>query len=250
VKLSWSIWLFNSLLQWALLAMVLWKDRWRQHAAFAFYIAFCACKTSLLIWIAVYLPHLYFPVNWGARLITVPLMIAVLVEVFAGVFRPYSTLPPGTLRWFKIALGILVVVTACSAIYYPGATPGNARNTIYLLNRSAAAIFCGAFAFTALVSSYFGIPWRTRTYGIGVGFLLFMSVDLFTSSLSAGYGEAAIAALVNVSMLSYTLGLVTWLIYFAIPDVDCNNPTLEQMRRMQRALDSAGRKVECSGKTK
>jgi hypothetical protein len=250
LNLSWSIWIFNALLQWALLARVVQKNRWRQHAAFAIYIAFCACKTSLLICISLYRPHLYFSLNWGARLITVPLLIAVLVEVFAAVFRPYSTLPPGTLRWFKIALGILVAATACAAIYYPGAAPGNVRNTVYLLNRSAAAIFCGAFAFTALVSSYFGIPWRTRTYGIGVGFLLYMSVDLFTSSLTAGYGEAAVRALVNVSLLSYTLGLITWLIYFFIPDVNGNNPTLEQMQRMQRALDSAGRKVECSEKTK
>jgi hypothetical protein len=250
VKLSWSIWIFNSLLQWVLLAMVLRKDRWRHHAAFAIYIAFCSCKTSLLMGISVYWPHLYFSINWGARLVSVPLMMAVLVEVFAAVFRPYTTLPPGTLRWFKIALGVLVAVTACAAIYYPGATPGNARNTIYLLNRSAAFIFCGAFGFTALVSSYFGIPWRTRTYGIGLGFLLFMSVDLFTSSFTAGYGEAAVRALVTVALLSYTLALVTWLIYFAIPDVNCNNPTFEQMQRMQRALDSAGRKVECSGKIK
>jgi hypothetical protein len=249
MRLGWAIWLLNSLLQWVLLVMLLGKNRWRQHKAFAIYIAFCTCKTSLLIWVSVYFPHMYFSLNWGARLVGLPLMVAVLLEVFAAVFRPYTTLPHGTLRWFKIVLGVLVLVSACAAFWFPGAVPGDARNTVYLLNRSVTIIFCGAFASTALVSSYFGIPWQTRTYGIGVGFLLFISVDLFTSSLIASYGESAAIALRNIAMLSYTLGLITWLTYFTFPDVTFNIPTLEQMRRLQMSLDSAALEVESSRST-
>jgi hypothetical protein len=51
MRLGWAIWLLNSLLQWVLLVMLLGKNRWRQHKAFAIYIAFCTCKTSLLIWV-------------------------------------------------------------------------------------------------------------------------------------------------------------------------------------------------------
>ena len=250
MKLDWTIWLLNALLQWGLLALVLWKHRWQQHSAFAIYIAFCAFKTSLLIWVTLYRWPLYFSINWGTRLVGLPLMIAVLVEVFAAVFRPYSTLPEGTLRWYRIALGVLVVLTAAAAMRFPGPSPGNLENTIFLLNRSASIIFCGAFAFTALFSSYFGIPWQTRTYGIGVGFLLFMSVDLFTASLSTAYGIAVFNALRNVSMLGYTLGLITWITYFALPDTPSHTPTLEQMRRLQKALDYTERKVESFRGTK
>lgn len=247
MPLEWSTWLLNSLLQWVLLATVLWKNHWRKHTAFAMYIAFCACKTTLLMWVTLYLRHMYFSINWGARAVGLPLIVAVLLEVFAAVFRPYSTLPHGALRWFKIALGVLVFGAACAAFCFPGAAPGAMKNTVLLLNRSASIIFCGAFAFTALVSSYYGIPWQTRTYGIGVGFLLYMSVDLFASSLTAGYGDSVIRALNIIAMLGYTLALITWLTYFLIPDADSNPPTLEQMRRLQMALDSAERKVECSG---
>jgi len=246
VSLDWAIWLLNSLLQWALVAMVLRKDLWRKHTAFAIYIVFCSCKTTLLMWIAVYHQPLYYSTNWGARLVGLPLMIAVLFEVFAAVFRPYSTLPNGALRYFRIALVTLVLLTACAAFCFPGASPRSVENTVFLLNRSAAIIFCGAFGFTALASSYYGIPWQTRTYGIGVGFLLYMSVDIFTASAIAGHGPMAAIALRKVGMLSYTLGLITWINYFAIPDLASKSPSLEQMRRLQKALDSVEKKVGCS----
>lgn len=248
MKLTLAIWMLNSLLQWVLVAAVLRKNRWRQHLAFAIYIAFCACKTNLLMWLGLYRPSSYLYVNWGLRAVSLPLMIAVLIEVFAKVFQPYSTLPKGTLRWFKIALGVLVLLTACAAHYFPGSTPGNIVNAISVANRSVSIIFCGAFAFTALVSAYYGIPWQTRTYGIATGFLLFTSVDLFAASLMAAYGTLAASALGTVSMLGYSLALITWITYFAVPDVKVDTPTLEQVRRLQRALDYAPEKVEsCHG---
>jgi len=246
--LTWAIWILNALLQWVLVAVVFWKNRWRQHAAFAIYIAYCACKTSLLIWLGLYHRASYLYVNWGLRLMGLPLMIAVLLEVFARVFRPYSTLPKGTLLKFKIALGILVLLTACAAFYFPGTEHRSLWSAILVANRSASIIFCGAFAFTAIASYYFGIPWQTRTYGIGAGFLLFMSVDLFTSSLMASYGTLAVRSLDSLSMFAYTLALITWVTYFAKPDVALHTPTLEEMMRLQTALDYSSKKVEsCDG---
>jgi hypothetical protein len=244
VTLSWAIWISNSLLQWALLALVLRRNRWRPHPAFAVYIAICACKTSLLMWVSVYRAPLYFSINSGMRLVGLPLMVAVLVEVFAAVFRPYSTLPKGTLHWFKIAFGALVLLVAAAAIYFPGAAPGNIINTVFLLNRSASILFCGGFAFTALASSYFGIPWQTRTYGIGTGFLLFMSVDLVASSLQSVYAYAVCEVLGVVSMLAYTLALITWIAYFSKPDNPSHALTLDEMRRLQGALDYPSEKAE------
>jgi len=243
-RFSWSVWIINALLQWTLFARLLKKNCWQQHPAFAIYIAFCACKTSLLIWVTQFERPLYFSVNWGCRIIGLPLLIAVLVEIFAAVFRPYSTLPKGTLRWFRIAYTLLIILTAVVALTFPGATPGDVTNTIMVLNRSASIVFCGAFAFTALFSSYFGIPWQQRTYGIGVGFLLFMSVDLFISSLVAMYGFRAGLAMNNVSMLGYTLALFTWLIYFFRTDVPFRTPTLDELKRLQKALDYSERKAE------
>jgi len=238
-----SIWVINALLQWVLLALILRKSCWRQHPAFLAYIGFCSCKTSTLIWVDLFERSWYFPINWATRFIGVALMIPVLIEVFAAVFRPYSTLPKGTLRWFKISFAALILLTTAAALYFPGPAPGS-FNTLMVFSRSATIIFCGAFGFTALFSSYFGIPWHHRTYGIGMGFLLFMSVGLFTDSLAAGYGLAIHDALREISILSYTLALVTWLIYFFRPDIPSRIPTFEQLQRLQKALDYPAEKVE------
>jgi hypothetical protein len=240
----WSIWIVNALLQWALLGLILWKRLWREHPAFTLYIAFNSSKSTLLICIRLFLPAHYFAVNSVARLIGLPILVAVLIEVFADVFRPYSTLPQGTIRWFKIVFASLILLTIAAAIFFPGSAPGDIRNTVMVASRSASIIFGGAFGFTALFSSYFGIPWPPRTYGIGVGFLLFMSVDLFASSLIATHGLPSTQILTIVSMLGYSLGLLTWLTYFARPISPPSTPSLEQLQRLQKALDSSARNVE------
>jgi hypothetical protein len=71
-----------------------------------------------------------------------------------------------------------------------------------------------------------------------------MSVDLFTSSLMAAYGAMAVQSLNSLSMFAYTLALITWVTYFAKPDIALHTPTLEEMRRLQTALDSSSKKVE------
>jgi hypothetical protein len=71
-----------------------------------------------------------------------------------------------------------------------------------------------------------------------------MTVDLFTSSLVTMYGHSIEAALYCIYMLSYTLALITWITYFAKADIPSRTPTLEQMRRLQKALDYSAKKVE------
>ena len=238
------IWTINAILQTGVLALVLWKRGWRQHPAFTIYIAYCACKTPALMWIALFSPHSYFVANSIGRSFGFPLMTAVLVEVFAAVFKPYSTLPKGTLGWYKASILALVFSAALLAIQSPPSDGDGFVGVVMMLNRSVSIMFCGAFSLTALFSSYFGIPWQTRTYGIGVGFLLFMSVDMFTGSLAAMYGPAIKDALQGVSMLGYSLAVITWIIYFAKPDIRSCTPTLEQLKRLQKALDYTAEKAE------
>ncbi len=245
IKFEWVVWILNGLFQWSLLGLVLWRKGWQRHFAFTVYIAFCAFKTTFLICLDQS-PYykLYFQVNWGFRLVALPILVAVLLEVFASVFRPYSTLPKGTLRWFRGAIISLILLTTIAAVIFPGRSPKELANFVFLLNRSVAVIFCGVFSLTALMSSYFGIPWQTRTYGIGVGYLLFMAVDLCTSALMTIYGFQVSWVVRVVSMMSFTLALTTWIIYFCIPDTPSRKPTLEQARRLQKALDATHRKME------
>jgi hypothetical protein len=244
----WPIWILNALLQWTLLLVLLWRRIWRQHPAFLLYIAFNSVKSSALMWIYLHLPHRYFAVNWSMRLIALPVLIAVLLEVFAAVFHPYSTLPKGTIFWLRVALGSLLGLTIAAAYFFPGPAPGDLTNTVLILNRSASLIFCGCFGFAALFSSYLGIPWNHRTYGIGVGFLLFLSVDLIASILGARYGVPMARSIGWISMLGYTLALFTWLSYTFTPDTASQTATLDELQRLQKALDYPAAKAESFGK--
>lgn len=243
-RLIWLIWICNALLQWGLLILLLRKNSWRQHQAFAAFIAFCCCKTSFLMWVRLFDRPIYLSVHWSTQLIVFSLMTVVLVEVFAAVFQPYYTLPKGSLSWFKIAFVALVLLTVATALCFPGSAPGNLMNTVLVINRSSSVVFCGAYGFIALFSSYFGIPWQHRTYGIGVGFLFLESVDIFAYTMIATYGYGIVAVINVVSMLAFTLTLITWIIYFARPDIPSRTPTLDQLKRLQKALDYTAGKAE------
>jgi hypothetical protein len=243
-RFIWPIWISNALLQWGLLFLLLRKNSWRRHQAFAAFIAFCCCKTSFLMWVRLFERPMYLSVHWGTQPIVFCLMIAVLVEVFAAVFQPYYTLPKGTLRWFKIAFVSVILLTVATALCFPGSAPGNLMNTVLVLNRSSSVVFCGAYGFIAIFSTYFGIPWQHRTYGIGVGFLFLESVDIFAYTMIATYGYGIAAGISVVSMLAFTLTLITWMIYFARPEVPSRAPSLEQLKRLQKALDYTSAKAE------
>ncbi len=240
----WTIWTVNALMQWGVLALILWHSAWRHHPAFTSYIAFCTCKTSFLMWVAGYKIHLYFALNTSLKAIALLLLIAVFIELFAAVFRPYSTLPKGTLYWFRMGFGFVILLSTAVAFLFPASGARDFMNTVIVLNRSASIIFCGAFGITALTSFYFGIPWQQRTYGIGTGFLLYMSVDLFCASLAAPYGPNVRNALNIVTMLGYSLALVTWIIYFVRKDSPPRTLSMEQLQLFQVALDDPMRKVE------
>lgn len=240
----WPIWIFNSLLQSLLLVVLLWRRAWRQHPAFLSYIAFNSMKSGAMMWISFHMHQRYFAVNGILGVIGLPVMIAVFVEVFAGAFHPYSSLPKGTLFLLATALGSLVVLTVAAAFLFPGAAPGSFKNTIFVLERSASMIFCGAFAFVALFSSHLGIPWKHRTYGIGAGFMLFLPVYLIAHSLTAMYGFPSARSITWVSMVGYTLALIAWTYYVLPPDAALRSATPDELLRLQKALDYPAEKAE------
>ncbi len=241
-----SVWIVNAMLQWVLLFVILWRGGCRRQPAFTAYIAFNSVKTSALIWVARHYYSQYFSVNWILRLVGLLLLIAVLAEVFAAVFRPYSTLPKRTVTLFMGILGCLVLMAAAIAFLLPGAHSIDGSGLLLVINRSVSITFCGAFVLTAAFSMYLGIPWEQRTYGIGWGFLLFMSIDMVDSSLLAAYGRSAAGVFGVISMLGYSLALITWLMYYLRIDLPRRVPTLQELRRLHRALESSPERIESS----
>ena len=125
-------------------------------------------------------------------------MTVVLMEVFAEVFRPYYTLPKGTLRWFKAAFVSLILLTTPPCCVFQDLLlesheHGYGAQSLLLdrllrclrIHRAILYLFWNSLATPHL---------RNRR-----GFLLLMSVDLFIDNLIATYGLAGIAAPVSVS---------------------------------------------------
>jgi hypothetical protein len=105
-------------------------------------------------------------------------------------------------------------------------------------------VLCGIFGFIALFSSYFGIPWRHRAYGIGLGFLFYLSVDVAFTTIVAQYGQAAFSAIRWLDMVAFMLACVIWILYFAMSEAARPVPSLEQLHRIHAALGGVSSAVE------
>lgn len=174
-------------------------------------------------------------------------MVAVLAEVFARVFDPYWYLLRATVRWYIVSLGALLACSIGLVFLFPTTASAGLTATVVLLNRSAAILFCGAFGFMALFSSYFGLPWQHRTYGIGLGFLLFLGVDVIMATAITAYGIMPNTIWQEISMLAYSLATVTWLGYFSRSYKDPELTNRDALHRLHQALAYRRAKLESDG---
>jgi hypothetical protein len=201
-------------------------------------------RSLLLFYIAHDAPALYRPASWGTDLPQQLLLVAVAVEVFHIIFRPYETLPKGTLARFLKATLAVVIIAVVFAIGYPGAQATGWLTYARAVDQATSWVLCAAFAFIALFSTYFGIPWRHRLYGIGIGFLFYLSVHVAVTTVIAQYRVPPHSAIWLLDMLAFLFANVVWAYYFSAAEAPRSVPTLEQLNKLSLILSRFAIKVD------
>jgi hypothetical protein len=167
-------------------------------------------------------------------------MLVVLVvmvrEVFHILFHPYDTLPQRTLAYFGQATAAVVVAAVAFAFCFPGAQPTAWMTFARAMDQVVSWVLCAVFGFIALFATYFGVPWRHRLYGIGIGFLFYMSVDVAVTTVIAQYRLPSYSWITLIDMVAFLAACGVWCYYFATPEVPRSVPTLEQLRKIQSLL--------------
>jgi hypothetical protein len=239
-----ALWVFAVLMETGLLGLLLWRSAYRRYPAFTVFVAFCVLRSTVLLWLWYRAAWLCVPVKWGAYVPQLVILLMLVMEVFEAVFHPCDTLPRGTLTHFLEAVGSVAVVAVAFAICFPGAQPTAWLTFARAMDQATSWVLCGIFGFIALFSSYFGIPWRHRAYGIGLGFLFYLSVDVAFTTIVAHYGQAAFSAIRWVDMAAFMLACVIWTVYFAMSETPRPVPTVEQLHRVRAALGGIRSAVE------
>ncbi|HTX40739.1 MAG TPA: hypothetical protein VMD25_02835 [Acidobacteriaceae bacterium] len=161
----------------------------------------------------------YFYGYWISYVASAVAIFFVVQEVFRNVLEPV----PGLRRLGLLAfrwISIISAVIAIGAIALPAsvaATNGDRMGPIALqMMRYVSVMEICLLAFLALSVHAFGRSFRSRLFGIGLGFGIQAAMELITSALQAG---AAIHSVVNLAQqITTTAALVTWFTYFVLPE--------------------------------
>lgn len=240
----WNLWLFGMLVQACLLVVLLCRQGYRQYPAFSLFIGFCVVRSTVLLYLAHRAIWLCTPVKWAAYVPQLIILVMVVVEVFHVVFHPYDTLPRGTVTHFVEATAAVAVVAVALAILFPGAEPKTWLRFARAMDQATSWVLCAVFGFIAIFSSYFGIPWRHRVFGIGLGFLFYLSVDVAVTTIVAHYGPTVFGTVWWVDMVAFLLACVIWGVYFGTAEAPRRVPTMDDFRRIQGALRRAAPVIE------
>jgi hypothetical protein len=137
----------------------------------------------------------------------------------------------------------VAVAAIAFAVVYPGAQASAWLTFARAMDQATSWVLCAVFGFIALFSSYFGIPWRHCVFGIGVGFLFYLSVDVAVTTIVAHF-PLAFRAIWWLDMVAFMVACVIWGFYFAAREVARPVPTLQDMQRIRAVLRRMGPAVE------
>jgi hypothetical protein len=184
--------------------------------------------------------QVYCYVYWFTQFVVDGLALAVTLEIFRDIFKPYEALRHFGTVMFRWIVAVLVLVSVVSAVSTGSLQTADILNSISLMfDRGLMTLQCGIVLFLLLSNRYIGISYRQRVFGIAVGFGLSASVSLLILSVVHWAPAAMIQPLGAVMNFSGRVGEVIWLVYFFLPQPERRiSDAAPESRRWEYALAS------------
>jgi hypothetical protein len=162
--------------------------------------------------------NLYCYIYWFCSIATDIFALAVMLEIFREIFKPYDALRQLGSVLFRWILGILVVVSVVSALSSAdGKVIDVINKSMLMFDRGLQTLQCGVVLFLLLTYKFLGISFRHRVFGIAVGFGLYAAVDLMALSVTAWAPPRIVSMAGAIANLSAMAGYGIWLAYFFLP---------------------------------
>jgi hypothetical protein len=201
----------------------------RRFPAMGVYLAVRGGSTLLLEallwhWSPSFTPNLrytlYFYTYWVTYIASAVAIFFVIQEIFRHVMEPV----PGLRRLGLLAfrwVSIVSVVVTVGAIALPAsiaAPNGNRIGPIALqLMRCVSVMEICLLAFLALSTHALGRTFRSRFFGIGLGFGIEAAAELFFTALSVRFPGLTSSANLFAECATLLM-LLTWTVYFLLPE--------------------------------
>jgi hypothetical protein len=213
----WCTWLISLFSLSVVLVMLMRRKLYPEFPIFTTYVLVQLLGWTAMLWV---IPHFPRYVSWYGWLVMqcldAILSMAVLLEVFSTMLKPYAGIRRLGAIICVIAGVVLVMVAVSMAMVAPPSDVSYARITARVIawQRSAdfarLALLFVLFAF----SRVFGLNWRHYVLGIAIGLGIMAVIELLAESIRVEFGFRATGLINVLSPVGYDLGLVIWSYYF------------------------------------
>ena len=194
-----------------------------EYPVFFSYVAFQVLSTALRLGVHFLQLHHwasyadYFYTYWETQAIGIVLGLAVIYEIYCGVFQRYQALQRVGAVLFACGGMLLLVLAGWMALSAPVAGQPGMVTAVLLMERSVRLIQCGLVLFLFVAAFYFGLPWQNYRFGIALGFGVFASIELAAVAVRSHVGASAAAACSQINSAAYSSGVMIWVCYLLAP---------------------------------
>jgi hypothetical protein len=209
-----ALWMANALFLWVVLVVSAARRTRGSLPRFFIFLTFVAVETGLLLAIGQLLPYsIYFWSFYIGQAGETALLVIALYEVFYKTFAPLESLPPKTMARLCTFVATAAIVTLTWGIWNP-ASHHNFPWYVDLLstaNRSSGIVVACSLWTVVMYARAIGIPWRSRIAEVARGFLVYLSIQAVTTTVTGYAGQASTLWCNRVAMLAYLVALGIWL---------------------------------------
>lgn len=202
-----------------LILVAMWRrGLLREFPVFFAYTFFSFVSTVLLYCFSRGSYMAYFRAYWTTSGIGLLFGLGVIYEAFIYSFRPYETLLDFGRVLFRWAAMVVVLVGAITAVGSNAAGMNLLLQSILTLERSVRIMQCGLVLLLLFFAPHLGLSWRSRIFGISLGFGVFAAVSLIGYTLRAEYGMAVSAGVGIAMQVSFLCAVAIWAAYMMAPE--------------------------------
>lgn len=228
-----AVWATIILFKIGIASLVIRKP-WRHRSwFFTAYLSVSVLRSVLLFGAsALDMGWTYTWILWLGSNVLHALAFGVAYDFFRRLFWPYTVLPRSFIRPLLLTLAIITIGVAVLGLSREGAD----FYGLTLIDRSFTWWVCGLFWLTSAASDRFRIPWRTREYGVCLGFLFSYTVNVFFTGMRSTLPGALFPSLWIVGFCSEGITILIWLHYFMRKEAELVPPSPSERRDLDKLL--------------
>jgi hypothetical protein len=204
------------------LTFAIWRRGLLKRFPFFFAFALFSALGHLAVYAADVIPSVeaetFWRVDWASLLTEGPLKFALIGEIFAQVFGPYTSLAQLGKLSIRVVGVVLVLTAAMLAAYAPKNGLFGIVSGSHLLEQTISVITAGLLVFIFLLSSYFRLSFARPIFGITLGLGVSACVHLATWAMMANGVAPNSARYVFdfLNMAAYHVCVLIWYYYLLI----------------------------------